>query len=177
MQRVMICGGPGSGKSTLARIMGERTGLPVYHMDHIHWTPGWVERPKAEKTPLVLDIIARDKWIFEGGHSVTYPDRVARADTFIWLDLPVTLRLARVILRTIRDQGKIRPDMAPDCPEGFHSETWEFWNYIWRTRHSAREKLAAIAANPDHLIVHHLQTRSQVAVFIANLPAKQEIRP
>lgn len=42
MRRVMIVGHPGSGKSTLARAMGERTGLPVVHIDQIHWRPGWV---------------------------------------------------------------------------------------------------------------------------------------
>ncbi len=173
----MICGQPGSGKSTLARIMGDRLGLPVYHMDQIHWTPGWVERPKAEKTPLVLDIIGQDAWIFEGGHSTTYPDRVARADTFIWLDLPVSLRFFRVVWRTIRDHGKVRPDMAADCPEGFHRETWAFWKWIWQTRTSARAKLAAIADNPGHLTIHHLQSRSQVAAFIANLSIKQEAQP
>ena len=40
MQRVMIIGQPGSGKSTLAREMGKHTGLPVIHIDTIHWQPG-----------------------------------------------------------------------------------------------------------------------------------------
>lgn len=169
MQRVMINGGPGSGKSTLARIMGKQLGLPVYHMDQIHWTPGWVERPKADKIPLVHEIIARNQWVFEGGHSITYVDRIARADTFIWLDLPVGLRFRRVLWRTIRDHGKTRPDMAPDCPEGFHGQTLEFWRYIWRTRHSHRVKLQQIAGTPSHLRIIHLTSRSQVATFIANL--------
>lgn len=174
MQRVMINGGPGSGKSTLARIMGERTGLPVHHMDKIHWKPGWTPRPGAEKIPLIRDIIAQDAWIFEGGHSTTYAERMARADTLIWLDLPIGLRYFRVIWRTIRDHGRTRPDMAPDCPEGFHGETLEFWRFIWRTRHSARNKLAEEIAKARHLTVHHLQSRSQVSAFIASLPAKPQ---
>lgn len=36
MKRVMIVGQPGAGKSTLARQLGERTGLPVVHIDTIH---------------------------------------------------------------------------------------------------------------------------------------------
>lgn len=52
MQRIMILGQPGAGKSWLARELGARTGLPVIHMDCIHWQPGWVERPLAEKLQL-----------------------------------------------------------------------------------------------------------------------------
>lgn len=169
----MITGGPGSGKSTLARILSARTGLPAFHMDQIHWKPGWVERTQAEKAPMVFDIIAKDASIFEGGNSTTYPQRIARADTFIWLDLPVTLRFLRVVWRTIRDHRTVRPDMAPDCPEGFHNETLDFWRYIWRTRQSGRLKLAAIAANPGHMTVHHLRSRSQVTAFIDTLPARK----
>ncbi len=80
MQRVMIVGQPGSGKSTLARRLGERTGLPVVHIDTIHWQPGWIERSPDEKTRLCLEVEARDRWIFEGGHSTTWENRVARAD-------------------------------------------------------------------------------------------------
>lgn len=73
----MIIGQPGSGKSTLARTLGDITGLPVVHIDTIHWMPGWQERPRTEKTRLCEEVHARDQWIFEGGHSITWPSRVA----------------------------------------------------------------------------------------------------
>lgn len=44
LKRIMIIGQPGSGKSTLAKLLGEITGLPVVHIDTIHWQTGWVER-------------------------------------------------------------------------------------------------------------------------------------
>lgn len=72
MQRVMIIGQPGSGKSRLAHALGQRTGLPVIHIDTIHWQPGWVERSFDEKTRLCREVEARDQWIFEGGHSATW---------------------------------------------------------------------------------------------------------
>lgn len=67
MQRIMIVGKPGSGKSTLAREMGAGTGLPVVHIDHIHWQTGWVERSHEEKTRLCREVEAAEAWVFEGG--------------------------------------------------------------------------------------------------------------
>lgn len=117
MQRVMIIGQPGSGKSTLARKLGERTGLPVVHIDTIHWQPGWVERSRDEKTRLCHEVEARERWIFDGGHSTTWQNRLARADTVIWIDRSAPLRFWRVFFRTMLSRGRSRPDLPDDCPE------------------------------------------------------------
>ena len=138
MQRIMIVGQPGSGKSTLARALGEETGLPVVHIDHIHWMPGWRERLRDDKTRLCHAVEAGEAWIFEGGHSATWGNRLARAEMLIWLDVPLPLRLWRVVWRTVRFQGRTRPDLPEGCPEGFHRETLPFWRFIWRTRHTSR---------------------------------------
>ena len=170
MKRVMIVGGPGSGKSTLARMLGARTGLPVVHIDHIHWKPGWVPRSNEEKDRLTHEVHTRDTWIFEGGHSRTYPERLARADTFIWLDVPLWLRVLRVLRRTLRDLGKSRPDLPENCPERLNGETIKFLAFIWRTRHSAREKHRKIAdAPPRHLRVIRLRNLREVRGFLASL--------
>ena len=60
MQRVMIIGQPGSGKSTLARALGDITGLPVRHMDHIHWQDGWMQRPRPLRKEIALAVEAGD---------------------------------------------------------------------------------------------------------------------
>ena len=138
MRRVMIIGQPGSGKSTFARKLGGLIHLPVYHIDHIHWESGWVERPGPEKDRLCAEIHGKDRWIFEGGRSSTWPERLARADTLIWLDVPLPIRFARVIWRTIRHWGRNRPDLPDGCPEHF---SWEFYQYVWRTRHTSRRRM------------------------------------
>lgn len=135
MQRVMIIGQPGSGKSTLARDMGEITGLPVVYIDHIHWQSGWVERSNAEKDTLCAEVHAQDRWIFEGGRSATWPERLARSDTVIWLDFPLLVRSWRVLYRTVRYWRQTRPDLPEGCPEQFSSA---FWRWVWDTRHTAR---------------------------------------
>ncbi len=110
-ESVAIVGASGSGKSTLARILGPRLGLPVFHMDQIHYEGTWVERPMEEKLPIAQAVETQDRWVFEGGMSVTYGNRMQRADMLIWLDLPVGLRLWRVTKRLFRYLGKARPDL------------------------------------------------------------------
>lgn len=144
MQRIMIVGQPGSGKSTLARALGTRTGLPVVHIDHIHWQPGWVERSRDDKTRLCHAVEAGEAWIFEGGHSVTWQNRLDRAEMLIWLDLPLALRFWRIIRRTVVHHGRSRPDLPVGCREGFHRETLAFWTYVWRSRRTARARIRTL---------------------------------
>lgn len=147
MKRIMIVGQPGSGKSTLARRLGDRTRLPVVHIDKIHWLPGWIERSRAEKTRLCNEAAEADHWIFEGGHSETWAGRIARADMLIWLDRPIGLRLWRVVRRSLSGRGKTRPDLAEDCPERLRLLP-EFILFIWKTRRRARLQILQLASSP-----------------------------
>ena len=168
-RRIMIIGAPGSGKSTLARTLGAHYDIPVYHMDRaVHWLPGWKERPLEEKTPIVKLIVREEAWVFEGGHATTYPDRAARADLLIWLDLPLSLRLFRVIRRTLRDRGHVRPDCQDECPERIDMLP-EFIGFFLRTRKTAKAKQQAAfdAFDKDK---HRLTTRKSVAEFTAQVP-------
>lgn len=170
MRRVMIVGQPGSGKSTLARALGERTGLPVIHIDHIHWQAGWVERPREEKTRLCREAEAREAWIFEGGHSTTWPTRLARADLLVWLDRPVGLRLRRVVVRCVRHLGRTRPDLPEGCSETLRTMP-EFLRFIWQTRNAARERLEWLATGASCPVVR-LRSDRAVAEFLASLPGR-----
>ena len=161
-RRVMVVGGPGSGKSTLARRLGAITGLPVHHMDRIHWLPGWVERPREEKVAMARAVEAEERWVFEGGLSATYATRAARADALVWLDLPVALRLWRVARRWAAWRGETRPDLPPGCPERLDPA---FLAYILRSNARARRRNAALAgAVPEGAFVR-LGSRRAVAAF------------
>ena len=167
MRRVMIIGQPGSGKSVLARELGEITFLPVVHIDHIHWKAGWVERPGPEKDALCAEVHAGERWIFEGGRSSTWPERLDRADTLIWLDFPLPLRAWRVFWRTLRHWGRTRPDLPDGCPEQF---SWEFARWIWNTRHTSRQAMQRLFDSaPADKSKHHLRSAREVRVYLANL--------
>lgn len=169
MKRVMIFGASGSGKSTLARDLGAVTGLPVVHIDPMYWNPGWVQREAADTTALVCEAMAREEWVFEGNHHGTFPERIARADTVVFLDFPTGLRLWRVILRTLRSLGKTRPDMGAGCPERFDREFIFKWVAGYRRRSYARD-LAVLASLPPDVSAHHLKSRRAVRQFLATAP-------
>lgn len=173
MQRIMIVGQPGSGKSTLARKLGECTGLPVVHIDTIHWQSGWVERSRDEKTRLCHEVEARDRWIFEGGHSTTWSNRLARADLLIWIDRSASLRFWRVLSRALRYHGQSRPDLPHDCPERL-ANLPAFFKFMWQTRRSARMKMEQLAASaPAGCRVVCLRSNRDTRAFLASMEPRR----
>ncbi|MDM3885809.1 AAA family ATPase [Pseudomonas sp. BCRC 81390] len=169
MQRVMVIGQPGSGKSTLARRLGERTGLPVVHIDTIHWQPGWVERSREEKTRLCHEVEAGERWIFEGGHSTTWHNRLARADMLIWIDRLAPLRFWRVLLRTVLNRGRTRPDLPHNCPE-LLANLPAFFRFMWQTRISSREAMKRLVAMaPSGCRVVCLRSNRDTEIFLASV--------
>ena len=173
MKRVMILGQPGSGKSTLAGKLGEVTGLPVVHMDKIHWKSGWVPRSEEEKLEMTRAAMAEDEWIFEGGFSRTWDERATRADTLIWLDVGLARRLWRVTYRFFRYFGQSRPDLPEGCEEGNWSEMWEFYQWIWNTRNSARNKMKQLIEKHEHdLDVLIMSCIPEVEAYLEGLRAR-----
>lgn len=173
MKRIMIVGQPGSGKSTLARELGECLTLPVVHVDHIHWQAGWIERSRAQKERLCSEAHAEDTWIFEGGQSSTWPERLDRADTLIWLDFPLTVRAWRVFRRTIQHYGRTRPDLPDGCPERFDLE---FTKWIWNTRHSGKARMRKLFdCAPASKDKYWLKNQRQVNDFISTMISDRSV--
>ena len=138
MQRVLIIGSPGAGKSTLSFEVARLTGLPLVHLDRLHWKPGWVESGQDEFDAKLREALAGPRWIIDGNYGRTLPLRLARADTVVWLDFPVLLCLVRIVRRAMRYRGEVRPDMAEGCPEQM---SWEFFSYTARFPREGRRRI------------------------------------
>ncbi len=158
-KRIMIIGNPGSGKSTGARMIGAALNVPVFHMDRdVFWLPGWQERDKADKLRQVQRIVAQDRWVIDGNNSSTFQLRADRADLLIWLDIPVWLRILRVIRRSISQRGQTRSDMAEGCVEDIRMLP-AFLHFIVSTRRRSRRNQATFFAAARLRKQHFRSTR------------------
>lgn len=167
MQRVLVIGAGGAGKTTLASILAERFGLPLIHLDALYWHPGWIPTPPDEWQRVVESLISQPGWVMDGNYGGTLDIRLAACDTVIFLDLPRHVSLWRIIKRRLRYWGRVRPDIAPGCPEQL---TWEFVRWVWtypkRRRGTILERLRALTGR--QVVV--LSSPSQVERFLACLP-------
>ena len=138
MQRIAIVGCSGGGKSTLARELGAALNLPIIHLDALFWKPGWTEGDPDEFREAVEVAVAAEHWICEGNFIAASTVRFQRADTIIWIELPMLLCLWRAFWRAIADFGVTRADLAPGCPEKIDLE---FYRYIWRWNRLTRPRM------------------------------------
>ena len=150
MRRIMVLGPCGSGKSTLAGEIARRLAIPVYHMDLLSWRSGWVEASKDEIAASVEAIVSEPAWVIDGNDGATLPQRLARADTVLFLDYPIPLCFWRVLKRVARWRGRPRPDMPEGCPERFDAG---FMLYVARWNHGPRQRLEGYLRGHESKIV------------------------
>ena len=93
-------GTSGSGKSTLARDISTRAGLPYTEIDALHHGPDWTVRPEFLADAEVLS--RRPHWVTEYQYAQARPMLLERCDLVVYLLLPRTLVMGRVVRRTVR---------------------------------------------------------------------------
>lgn len=175
MRRVLVVGGPGSGKSTLAGALGERTGLPVVHLDRLFWRPGWQRPDLSTWRAKVAEAVAGDAWIIEGNYRTAQEIGLPRADTVIWTDVAPWRCFGRVIWRRMRSGGRSRADMAEGCPERIDKDLLHnIWNYNSIDRQNLMDRLDRYGG---HLRPVILRTDRDIATFLAGLPAGNAVQP
>lgn len=170
MKRIMIVGGAGAGKSTFARTLGAQTGVQVHHLDQIFWKPDWQRRAVQETRRMVDALEAQDCWIIEGGIAQSYANRLARADVLIWLDLPIGIRLWRLVRRILKHRRYSRPDLPSGCDEPLTWARVSFLFAVWRERAEAREEIAdVVRADKSGTVIHRIVTRAQAKAVMEQL--------
>ena len=171
MRRVVVIGTTGSGKSRLAQRLAEQTGLRVIELDALFWGRDWQPAPVELFRHRVEREIGEGGWIVVGNYGQVR-DLVWRpADTLVWLDLPVTLVMWRLVRRTLR-----RVATREELWGTGNRETWRnaFFSrqsiLLWalKTHRRNREKYAIeceFLAKEKRVV--RLQTAREIERFVA----------
>ena len=167
MKRVAVIGSGGAGKSMFARELGERTSLPVIHLDRLFWKPGWVELPEDEAQALHAELIQPERWIIDGNYGSMMGARIDAADTVIFLDLPRLVCLASALRRHWRHRAGGRPDMVAGQRERIDLK---FLWWILRYPETHRPKvIARLAKLPATTQVFRIRSRREAGEVLDRL--------
>ena len=141
MKRVLVIGGNGSGKSTFSKKLGEKTGLPVVHLDKIWWRGNWEYISREEFDVLLDNELKKEEWIIDGNFERTLEERIKYCDTVFYFDFSTVKCLFGVTERVLKNYGKTRDDMGGNCPEKFD---FEFYKAVLRFNRKNRPKTKAL---------------------------------
>jgi len=164
----------GVGKSTFARRLGDILKIDVYHLDTMYWKTGWIEASLDEFRSVQEKIVENGQWIIEGNYTNTYDVRVERADTIIYLELPLYVCLYRVFKRFFQHIGKTRPDMTIGCNEKLD---WQFIKFILTTYKNRktvmRERLEYFANTDPRNKIYILKSKSEIQEYLQKLSIRK----
>jgi adenylate kinase family enzyme len=173
-QRVSIQGISGSGKTTLGRELERRLGLLHLETDALVHGPNWSETPDAELRELVGAVLDQERWVVDSDYRRKLGTLVLeRADTVVWLDLPLRVCLRRLWARTsrrLRGQEELWNGNRESLRGAFWGRESLFWFAI-RKHRSQRRDLPKLLARPElaHLQLVRLRTSREVTRWLAGL--------
>jgi len=102
VRRIVVIGTTGSGKSRLAERLAAQTGLRVIELDALFWGKDWQPVPLEIFRHRVERETRDDRWIVVGNYNQVRDLVWPNADTVVWLDLPLSLVMWRLVRRTVQ---------------------------------------------------------------------------
>jgi adenylate kinase family enzyme len=167
MKRVAVFGNAGGGKSTLAKRLAEVTGLPLYTVDKIKFTTGGAAVAEDEYLKVHAALLRQDTWIIDGYGSVASAwERFARADTLVYVDLPLATHAWWVTKRLIQGLFVGPPESWPEGSPTW-SSTMSSYSVLWPCHRRLTPKYRQLVADaPASTRVHHLKSPAEMKIFV-----------
>lgn len=179
-RRVHVIGNSCSGKSTLGERLAGAVDAPWVDLDAINWQPDWVGLNATDPDEFVRRIAeatAGDAFVVSGSYTrfcqQAFWDRL---ETLVWLDLPLSLLVRRVLVRSWRRWR------SKELLWGTNRES--FWRQlmVWRgeesllwwivTQHRPKRRtMVAYYTDPAwrHVTIVRLRSPAEVEAFAARL--------
>jgi adenylate kinase family enzyme/ADP-ribose pyrophosphatase YjhB (NUDIX family) len=178
MQRINVKGESGAGKTTVSQELASRLGLPWVELDALHHGPDWTEASADQLQAKVRGFMDASPggWVIDGNYERKLGGLVVdAADTIVWLDLPLRVKLRRVWRRTrarIRGELKLWNDNV---------ETWRsaFWGreslFAWTIRSHFRHRRQWPRLYGGDPRVIRLRSETEIREWLATLPQRKRV--
>lgn len=166
MKKVAVFGNAGGGKSTLARQLSEITGVPLYALDKIKYQSGGIEVSHEEYLSIHSDLLEQEKWIIDGFGCVESAwERFSKADTLIYIDLPILVHYWWVTKRLFQGLYK-NPEGWPE-----NSPIWKGALNSFRVLPLCHRRLTPryrqlVKESESSKRVHHLRSLKDIDNFL-----------
>jgi adenylate kinase family enzyme len=161
-RKINVKGSSGSGKSTFARELATRLELPYVELDALYHGPNWSEPTGAEFRARVRPHVERDGWVIDGNYESKLGDLVLdAADTVVWLDLPLRVKMARLWRRT-SERSRNKVELWNGNRETWPNAVWGRESlFVWALRSHLRQRRTFPARIPsDRLVRLHTPTEA-----------------
>jgi adenylate kinase family enzyme len=178
LRRVAIVGSTGSGKTTLAALLAERLNVPHVELDSLYWQAGW--NPVSEEVfRSSVTAALGDAWVTDGNYGQARDLIWGRADTLVWLDMPLTLALWRVVSRTLRrivTHEVLWNENRETVRDALLSRD-SLLIYLFTSRRKHKRQYPQLFILPEyaHLRVVRLRSRRAVSHWLESLPAAVQV--
>jgi len=166
--RIVVAGPSGSGKTTLSSRLAALFGLRHVEIDSLYHGAGWTKRETFLTD--VRDIVAGNDWAIEWQYDSARPMLTARADLFVWLDLPRLTVMSQVVRRTFRRRLRREPLWGVN----YEPALWTFFvdrehiiRWAWTTYPLTTDRVAEIRHQRPELTVVRLTSRADVERWLA----------
>jgi adenylate kinase family enzyme len=102
--RILVIGASGAGKSTLGRALAQHLDVPYVELDALYHGPNWQAATAQELLDRVLKATGDPRgWVVDGSYLSQLGNVIIdRAESIVWLDLPLSTKLRRLARRTAR---------------------------------------------------------------------------
>ena len=165
----------GVGKSSLSYLFAEITGLPWIPLDLLQYRPGGKKVPHAEFKAAHDALLKQDQWIVDGfGSPDTLWNRLAAADTLVYLDMPVVQHYWWVTKRFLK--GAWVPPAGWPENSSLLQGTLNSYSTVWlcHTKLTPKYREYVVKAKETKQ-VYHLRSRRDVAQFYQTISAQTSV--
>ncbi len=164
--KLLIFGIVASGKTTLAAKLALKYNIPHYEGDCIAYGFPGEERYKrtdSQQQSIISEIDEKGQWIIEGTYRESQKCLFEMADVIVFLDIPLSVRLARILTRHIKQRLGI--ESCNYTPNLKMLKAMLKWTYCFEKKRDMYEKMLLDHGNKLIWVKSHKELEGELPLI------------